>query len=35
VIEIDARYVYALDADKHPLRWTRAVWRRDKPERIG
>ena len=35
VIEVDARFVWALDADKHPLRWTRAQWRRDKPERIG
>jgi hypothetical protein len=35
VIEVDARFVWALDDDKHPLRWTRAAWRHDKPERIG
>ena len=35
VIEVDARFVVALDDDKQPVRWTRAEWRRDKPERIG
>ncbi|MCK9367409.1 MAG: hypothetical protein M0P72_09725 [Metallibacterium scheffleri] len=35
VIEVDARFVVALDDDKHPLRWTRAMWRRDKPELIS
>ncbi|MHB1991664.1 hypothetical protein [Metallibacterium scheffleri] len=34
VTEVDARYVYALDDEKHPLRWTRAMWRRDKPEAV-
>lgn len=35
VIEVDARYVYALDDDKHPLRWTRAGWRRAMPAQIS
>lgn len=32
VTEIDARFVYGIDAEKHPLRWTRAGWRDAKPE---
>ena len=35
VINVDRQFVYALDDDKQPVRWTRAQWRRDKPERIG
>ena len=34
VIEVDARFVYAVDDDKQPVRWTRAQWRRDKPEAV-
>uniref|UniRef100_UPI0023F1A536 hypothetical protein n=1 Tax=Metallibacterium scheffleri TaxID=993689 RepID=UPI0023F1A536 len=35
VIAIDARFVHALDDDKHPLRWTRAGWRRAMPAQIS
>ncbi len=35
VIEVDRQFVWAIDDDKQPVRWTRAQWRRDKPERIG